>query len=142
MFLPSVTQTIGQFLHYLGRPYPAQGKPLWYDLVISLKRILIGFVIGVGAGVVLGAAMSASHVIRHLIDPAIEVLRPLPPLAFIPLFIVWFGIGELPKEVLIIIGVTPIRGIHLTGLVQASGAPRPGGRRAVDAGRLPPLTWR
>jgi len=34
------------------------------------------------------------------------------------------------------------RGIHLTGLVQASGAPRPGGRRAVDAGRLPPLTWR
>ncbi len=111
VFLPSITQTIHQFLHYLGRPYPAQGKPLWYDLVISLKRILIGFVIGVVAGAVLGAAMSASHVIRHLIDPAIEVLRPLPPLAFIPLFIVWFGIGELPKEVLIIIGVTPIMAV-------------------------------
>lgn len=38
--------------------------------------------------------------------------------------------------------ITYFRGIHLTGLVQASGAPRPGGRRAVDAGRLPPLTWR
>ena len=52
--------------------------------------------------------MSASRVVRHLIDPVIEVLRPLPPLAFIPLFIIWFGIGELPKEILIIIGVTPI----------------------------------
>jgi NitT/TauT family transport system permease protein/taurine transport system permease protein len=74
----------------------------------SLRRILIGFGIGVGVGVVLGSAMSASRVIRHLIDPVIEVLRPLPPLAFIPLFIIWFGIGELPKEILIIIGVAPI----------------------------------
>ncbi|HUK68538.1 MAG TPA: hypothetical protein VLW50_07270 [Streptosporangiaceae bacterium] len=97
VFLPSVTETIHQLLHYLGRPYPAQGKPLWYDLAISLKRILIGFLVGVGAGVVLGSAMSANRVIRHLIDPVIEVLRPLPALAFIPLFIVWFGIGELPK---------------------------------------------
>ncbi len=111
VFLPSVTQTIHQFLHYLSRPYPAQGKPLWYDLAISLKRILIGFMIGAGVGVVLGAAMSAGRVIRHLIDPVIEVLRPLPPLAFIPLFIVWFGIGELPKEVLIIIAVTPIMAV-------------------------------
>ena len=111
VFLPSATQTVHQFLHYLGRPYPAQGKPLWYDLAISLKRILIGFVIGVGAGVTLGCAMSAGRVVRHLVDPVIEVLRPLPPLAFIPLFIVWFGIGELPKEVLITIGVTPIMAV-------------------------------
>jgi NitT/TauT family transport system permease protein/taurine transport system permease protein len=41
----------------------------------------------------------------------IEVLRPLPPLAFIPLFIIWFGIGELPKEALIIIGVTPVMAV-------------------------------
>jgi ABC-type nitrate/sulfonate/bicarbonate transport system permease component len=65
----------------------------------------------VTAGVVLGSAMSASRVVRHLIDPVIEVLRPLPPLAFIPLFIIWFGIGELPKEVLIVIGVTPIMAV-------------------------------
>ena len=55
--------------------------------------------------------MSASRVVRHLIDPVIEVLRPLPPLAFIPLFIIWFGIGELPKDVLIVIGVTPIMAV-------------------------------
>ena len=111
VFLPSVTQTVHAFLHYWDRPYPSQGKPLWYNAVISLRRIVIGFAIGAVAGVTLGSAMSASRVARHLVDPVIEVLRPLPPLAFIPLFIIWFGIGELPKEVLIVIGVTPIMAI-------------------------------
>ena len=55
--------------------------------------------------------MSASRVVRHAIDPVIEVLRPLPPLAFIPLFIIWLGIGEMPKEVLILIGVAPIMAV-------------------------------
>jgi taurine transport system permease protein len=109
--LPSVTQTVTVFLHYFNRPYPAQGKPLWFDLYISLQRILIGFVIGVVVGVVVGSAMSASRVVRHLIDPVIEILRPLPPLAFIPLFIVWLGIGETPKEVLIIVGVVPLMAV-------------------------------
>ena len=109
--LPSVVQTGQQFLHYLGRPYPAQGRPLWFDLYISLRRILTGFVIGVIIGVAAGAAMSASRAIRHLVDPIIEVIRPLPPLAFIPLFIVWLGIGELPKEVLIVIGVIPVMAV-------------------------------
>ena len=109
--LPSVTQTVAQFAHYLNRPYPAQGKPLWFDLYISLRRILVGFVIGVAAGIAVGSAMSASRVVRHLIDPVIEILRPLPPLAFIPLFIVWLGIGETPKEVLIIVGVVPLMAV-------------------------------
>ena len=111
MFLPSATQTVQTFWHYLDRPYPSQGSPLWYDALTSLRRILIGFGVGVMAGVTLGAIMSASRVVRHLIDPVIEVLRPLPPLAFIPLFIIWLGIGELPKVVLIIIGVTPIMAV-------------------------------
>ncbi len=109
--LPSVTQTVAQFAHYLNRPYPAQGKPLWFDLYISLRRILVGFVIGVAAGIAVGSAMSASRMVRHLIDPVIEILRPLPPLAFIPLFIVWLGIGETPKEVLIIVGVVPLMAV-------------------------------
>jgi ABC-type nitrate/sulfonate/bicarbonate transport system permease component len=111
VFLPSVSQTVQTFIHYLDHPYPSEGSPLWLDAVVSLRRIVIGFTIGTAAGVILGAGMSASRIIRHLTDPIIEVLRPLPPLAFIPLFIIWFGIGELPKEVLIIIGVTPIMAV-------------------------------
>jgi ABC-type nitrate/sulfonate/bicarbonate transport system permease component len=109
--LPSVSQTVAQFVHYFNRPYPAEGKPLWFDLYISLRRILIGFVIGVVGGIAIGSAMSASRVVRHLIDPVIEILRPLPPLAFIPLFIVWLGIGETPKIVLIIVGVVPLMAV-------------------------------
>ncbi|HEX6519620.1 MAG TPA: ABC transporter permease [Streptosporangiaceae bacterium] len=106
--LPSVTQTAHAFAYYFGRPYPSAAKPLWYDLVVSLRRILLGFVLGVAGGVAVGAAMSASRFVRHMIDPLIEVIRPLPPLAFIPPLIVWFGIGELPKEVLITGGIIPI----------------------------------
>ena len=111
VFLPSVSQTAASFVHYFNHPYPAQGSPLWSDALTSLRRILIGFAAGVVIGVALGAAMSASRFVRHPIDPVIEVLRPLPPLAFIPLFIIWFGIGELPKEILIMIGVIPIMAV-------------------------------
>jgi NitT/TauT family transport system permease protein/taurine transport system permease protein len=108
VILPSFIQTAHSFVHYWDNPYPSQSKPLWYDIVVSLRRILVGFVIGVVIGVAIGAAMSANQVLRQLIDPVVEVIRPLPPLAFIPLLIVWFGIGELPKEVLIVFGVVPI----------------------------------
>jgi ABC-type nitrate/sulfonate/bicarbonate transport system permease component len=111
VYLPTVTHTVSTFVHYLGRPYPAQGSPLWLDTLTSLRRILIGFAAGTAIGVALGAAMSASTVARYLVDPVIEVLRPLPPLAFIPLFIIWFGIGETPKEVLILIGVVPVMAV-------------------------------
>jgi ABC-type nitrate/sulfonate/bicarbonate transport system permease component len=84
------------------------GRPPGIGEIID---ILIGFAGGTVIGVALGAGMSASRVIRHAIDPVIEVLRPLPPLAFIPLFIIWLGIGEMPKEVLILIGVVPIMAV-------------------------------
>jgi ABC-type nitrate/sulfonate/bicarbonate transport system permease component len=108
VILPTVTATAWAFCHYFSHPYPSQAPPLWWDVVVSLRRILIGFVIGVVVGVTLGAAMYANRVVRHAIDPIIEIIRPLPPLAFIPPLIVWFGIGELPKEVLLVFGVVPI----------------------------------
>jgi NitT/TauT family transport system permease protein/taurine transport system permease protein len=111
VFLPSVSQTVASFAHYFAHPYPSQGKPLWYDALTSLRRVLIGFALGTATGVALGAGMSASRIVRHAIDPVIEVLRPLPPLAFIPLFIIWLGIGEMPKEVLIMLGVIPVMAV-------------------------------
>jgi ABC-type nitrate/sulfonate/bicarbonate transport system permease component len=111
VFLPSVSQTAASFAHYFAHPYPSQGKPLWYDALTSLRRVLIGFALGAAIGVALGAGMSANRIVRHAIDPVIEVLRPLPPLAFIPLFIIWLGIGEMPKEVLIMLGVIPVMAV-------------------------------
>jgi ABC-type nitrate/sulfonate/bicarbonate transport system permease component len=106
--LPSVQATVSTFFQYIGQPYPTESDPLWQDVLVSTQRILIGFSLGTIAGVLLGSLMHAIRPVRHLVDPIIEVTRPLPPLAFIPLLIVWFGIGELPKVVLIFIGVLPV----------------------------------
>lgn len=108
VIVPSPIVTARTFAHYLTHPYPSNGVTLWEDLLISLRRIVIGFGAGAIAGIAIGAAMFNSRGLRHLIDPLIEATRPLPPLAFIPLLIVWFGIGELPKELLIMTGVIPI----------------------------------
>ena len=68
VFLPSVSQTAASFAHYLTHPYPSRGKPLWFDAVTSLRRVLIGFAAGAAIGVTLGAGMSASQVVRHAIE--------------------------------------------------------------------------
>ena len=107
-FLPTVEATVSTFFHYIGTPYPTESDPLWQDVLVSTSRIMIGFSIGSVAGVAIGSLMHAVRPIRYLVDPIIEVTRPLPPLAFIPLFIIWFGIGEMPKVVLILVGVLPI----------------------------------
>ena len=53
VFLPSVSATAASFVHYFNRPYPAQGRPLWFDALMSLRRILIGFTAGTAIGVTL-----------------------------------------------------------------------------------------
>ena len=122
VMLPSVQSTVSTFIHYFNTPYPSASDPLWEDLLISTKRILVGFVIGTVAGILLGSLMYAIRVVRELIDPIIEVTRPLPPLAFIPLMIVWFGIGETPKVVLILIGVLPV--MVVATVAALDGVPR------------------
>ncbi len=109
VILPSVQKTVSTFWHYLFQKYPAaQGKTLWQHALVSGARILAGWAAGVVIGVVVGGVMASIRIVRYVLDPLIEITRPLPPLAFIPLFIVWFGIGETPKFILIIVGVVPV----------------------------------
>jgi len=63
-------------------------------LFASLKRIAIGFCLGAGAAVVIGSLMGWFRRFEYLTDPIIEALRPIPPLAYIPLIIIWLGVGE------------------------------------------------
>ena len=107
--LPTVPATAKTFWHYLFHKYPAVGgHTLIGHAWASTKRIVSGWAIGVALGVVLGGAMASVRIVRFMIDPIIEFLRPLPPLAFLPLLIVWLGIDDAPKITLIAIGVTPI----------------------------------
>jgi NitT/TauT family transport system permease protein/taurine transport system permease protein len=105
--LPTVQTTVAQFVKYLSQPYPSAGNTIVQDALISCARILVGFLLGSVVGIGLGSLMAGIRVVRELLDPLIELVRPLPPLAFIPLFIVWLGIGETSKVVLILVGVIP-----------------------------------
>lgn len=73
------------------------GFTMWQHLWISFSRLVKGLFWGVVIGVPIGLAMGLSSRWRGIFDPVVELLRPIPPLALIPLFIVWFGIGEEGK---------------------------------------------
>ena len=71
----------------------------------TASRLAIGFVIGVGAGTLLGALTGGFRLARRLLDPLIQALRSVPSLAWVPLFILWLGIFEWSKITLIAVGV-------------------------------------
>lgn len=136
VILPSVQTTVSTLVHYMHNPYPSAGSPLWSHALVSLGRILTGFCIGTVAGVAIGAAMASVRIIKDLIDPIIEVTRPLPPLAFIPLFIVWFGVGEMSKVLLIMIGVVPIMAIATVSALDSVPPELIEAGRVLGAGRF------
>ncbi len=68
-------------------------------------RLLAGFVAGTVAGTLLGAIAGYSSLLRRIVDPTIQGLRAVPSIAWVPLFILWFGIFETSKITLIAVGV-------------------------------------
>jgi sulfonate transport system permease protein len=75
-------------------------------LAVSLVRMGVGLLIGVTMGSALALVAGLSKLGETLVDPPLQIIRPLPTLALTPLFIVWLGIGETPKIALIALGVT------------------------------------
>lgn len=84
------------------------GHVIWVDIGMSSLRVAIGFLGALAIGVPLGLMMARVRVIFRIIDPFLQFIRPVPPLAYIPLLVVWFGIGELPKILLILVGTIPV----------------------------------
>lgn len=72
------------------------------DVAVSLKRVLVGYVVGCSLGIVLGAITGRIKIVGEFFDPVLELLRPISPVALVPLAMLWFGIGELSKYFIII----------------------------------------
>jgi ABC-type nitrate/sulfonate/bicarbonate transport system permease component len=70
---------------------------LWGHIAATLERVAIGFSTGAVLAVGIGLPTGYFRVIRNLVEPVVELLRPIPPLAMLPLFLVWVGIGETSK---------------------------------------------
>ena len=107
----------------------AQSGELWLHSSATLSRVLGGFAIGAAAGTVLGAVTGASDFARRLLDPALQALRAVPSIAWVPLFILWLGIFEASKLALIGLGVFfPI-------YLGVEGAVRSVDRKLIEVGR-------
>jgi sulfonate transport system permease protein len=98
--LPSLTTLWTTAVHLITTDSPTYGT-LQHAMLISLERVAIGFVIGGGLAVILATLAGLSRFGENAIDPIMQALRTLPLFGLIPVFIVWFGIGESPKITLV-----------------------------------------
>ncbi|WDR06138.1 ABC transporter permease [Devosia rhodophyticola] len=69
----------------------------------SLSRILIGYTIGTALAILIGSLMGWFRYVEYVFDPIVECMRPVPPLAYIPLIILWIGIGEESRILVLVI---------------------------------------
>ena len=87
--LPKISMVWQAFLEML------QSGQLWNDLSVTLSRVLKGYLLSAVLGTVLGSLMGMSKTVLHLLQPTVTVIRQIPIIAWIPLIILWCGIGEL-----------------------------------------------
>ncbi|WP_415714646.1 ABC transporter permease [Roseibium sp.] len=99
IWMPSPEAVVKRFAEIASAGY--QNFTLWEHLGWSLMRVVVGFFLGALIGIPLGYAMGLSNWVRGWFDPIVEFMRPVPPLALIPLVIIWFGIWETGKIVLL-----------------------------------------
>ncbi len=99
LWLPAPETVLARFFEIAKNGY--QNTALIDHLGASLGRVLAGFFLGSLVGIPLGYAMGLSGWFRGWFDPIVEFMRPVPPLALIPLIIIWFGIWETGKVVLL-----------------------------------------
>ncbi|TJZ74190.1 taurine ABC transporter permease TauC [Chitiniphilus eburneus] len=90
---------------------------LWQHLGASALRIVLALIAAMLFAVPVGIAIGLSRTARGVLDPLIEFYRPIPPLAYLPLIVIWFGIGELSKVLLIYLAIfAPIAIATATGV--------------------------
>ncbi len=97
------------------------GNPLTVQVGASLARVIGAFLLASAVGIPAGLAMGVSRPARAVLDPLIEFYRPLPPLAYLPLMVIWFGIGETAKMLLIFLACfAPVALATRAGVLSAS----------------------
>ena len=96
--LPPPTQVARKWVEYL------RSGELFADTWATFMRVCVGFAIGAGLALPLGLWMGARDKVYSVLNPLIQLLRPIPPIAYIPLSILWFGLGNPPAFFLIALG--------------------------------------
>jgi NitT/TauT family transport system permease protein len=135
--LPPVSEMVETSKRLVAEPDRRSGDyVLWADTAASLQRLALGLGISALAGLTLGLAIGLLPVAGAGFGTLVAVLSMIPPMAVLPILFIVFGLGELSKVVLIVIGVTPmlIRDISL----EVAGMPR---EQLIKAQTLGASTW-
>lgn len=103
LFLPSPLSVLHTFYDTATEGFA--GATLWEHTYVSFLRVFGAFLLASIVGIPLGLATGMSRVARGVFDPPLEFYRPIPPLAYLPLMIIWFGIGETSKVLLIFLSI-------------------------------------
>ena len=133
LFLPSPVAVADTFLTLVKNGY--QGKSLAHHVGISLFRFGLAFVLTLIVAVPLGLWMGMNESVKAVLDPPIEITRPMPKLALLPLLIIWFGIGEVSKIVIIALALFPILSISAMQAVRGVGQRKIQAALALGASR-------
>lgn len=94
-FLPAPSKTVATAWRLVAQ------DDLWADFVVSLRVVVKGFLLGAGLGVLLGLGAGTSRAVERFFGPTLDAIRQIPPLAWLPLIVLWVGIGDLAKTVVI-----------------------------------------
>ncbi|UOR13989.1 ABC transporter permease [Halobacillus amylolyticus] len=108
----------------------AQDGELWGHISITLYRVFAGFLLGMAAATILGAATGYIRIVEKVLDPMLQALRAIPSLAWVPLFVLWIGIGEASKITLVAVGVFFPIYLNLTSGIQGVD------RKLIEVGRM------
>ena len=98
-FLPSPIVIAREFAKLVSEGYI--GTPLYSHVLASIFRTFTGFACGAAVAIPVGLAIGYSALLQSVLSPFLAMLRPIPVIAYIPLVILWFGIGEFSKILLI-----------------------------------------
>jgi taurine transport system permease protein len=103
IFLPTPQAVFAKFIQVATEGFA--GATLLQHTTTSLGRVFGAFALACLTAIPIGVMMGVSRVARGVFDPPIEFYRPLPPLAYLPMVIIWFGIGEFSKVYLIFLAI-------------------------------------
>jgi sulfonate transport system permease protein len=95
VFLPTPEKTVVAFFTMLTQ------QDFLFDFLASIEIVLQGFIYGAGLGILLGAAAGLSRTIQRILGPTLDSIRQIPAIAWLPLIVLWLGIGPLAKVVII-----------------------------------------
>lgn len=119
LYLPTPNSVWQQLLKISTEGY--MSATLWQHTFASLGRVLIALLAAILVGVPIGILMGTNRTLKALFDPLLEFYRPIPPLAYLPLLVIWLGIDEVTKVTLIFLSIlAPVVISTLQGVLTVS----------------------